>query len=282
MLFLSSFSGTGVVAGMLNRGAEPDFWVDYSATAIPEKFSQWGNVLEETSHKLLKKWAKLINRGINAVKKDVLSSSLSKQCIKPDQIFSYHNSPRARAIIPTGTLCHGFRLREGQHWHWDLTTATLCFSDFLVTWSTEKPSSPETAGPPREVNPWGKTLHDLCQPGGRSGLTPATLLLPIPLCFVHTQTWPKLVHPNSNRSLSVKLSSSYNLDLGRVQVRQWGTTLKLCSSLISLPKHREHGQCQLKHAISPPLARAARTVTSCQPWLRVIQHIIIVNTIQPM
>lgn len=127
------FLTQGLLQGWWTRGAEPDFWVDYSETSVPEEFSEWGNVLEETSHQLLKKWAKLINRGINVVKKDVLSSPLFKKCTKPDQIFSYHNSPRAKAIISPGSLRCGFCLSEGHHWHWDLTTtATLCCSDFLV------------------------------------------------------------------------------------------------------------------------------------------------------
>lgn len=50
--------------------------------AVPQEVSQQGKILEKTSHLLMKKWAKLISRGINAVKKDVLSSSLSKYCIQ--------------------------------------------------------------------------------------------------------------------------------------------------------------------------------------------------------
>lgn len=170
----------------------------------------------------------------------------------------------------------GFCLREGQLS--DLAiTAALCSSDFLATWGTEEPPSPKSAGPPREENLWGRALNDHCQPGVADSCHPAPSH---PSGIFYIQISPKLVHPDPTWSLSVKLG--LHPALGRVEVRQWGTTLELCSSLLSLPRHREHGQCQLKHTISPPLARAARTVTSCQPWLRVIQHIIIVNTIQPM
>lgn len=76
---LSLFSETGVVVGGTHEGywdrfGDGIFW----NWAVPKEFSQQGNIVEETSHLLLKKWAKLINRGINAVKKDVLSLSLSK------------------------------------------------------------------------------------------------------------------------------------------------------------------------------------------------------------
>lgn len=123
----------------------------------------------------------------------------------------------------------GFCLREGQHW--DLTiTPTLCSSDFLATRGTEEPPSPDPAGPPREENLWGRTLNDHCQPGVADSWHPAPSH---PSVVFYTHTLPKLVHPHPTWSPSVKLS--LHPALGRVEVRQWGTTLELCSPLISLP-----------------------------------------------
>lgn len=95
-----------------------------------------------------KKWAKPINRGINAVKKDALSFSLSKNAWSQTRSSpsTIPPEPAQFSLLAPGVMGFVWVKDSTETWH------CLCFSDSLITWSTEEPSSPEAAGPSREVN----------------------------------------------------------------------------------------------------------------------------------